>query len=76
MKDLLEFLAKSVTGDEKIEVTEEELEGQTTLTIKAPKEKIGLLIGKAGKTIRALRLLVKVRATLEKKGVTIDVVEA
>lgn len=76
MKDLLEFLAKSVTGDEKVEVSEESEEGQTVLTIKAPKDKIGLLIGKAGKTIRALRLLVKVRATLEKKGVTINVVES
>ncbi|MBI3396858.1 KH domain-containing protein [Candidatus Woesebacteria bacterium] len=76
MKDLLEFLSKSVTGDDTIEVNEETDGGQTVLSIKAPKDKIGLLIGKAGKTIRALRLLVKVRATLEKKGVIINVLEA
>jgi predicted RNA-binding protein YlqC (UPF0109 family) len=36
---------------------------------------MGLIIGKRGKTIRTIRNLLRVRATLEKKGVSVAVVE-
>lgn len=73
MKKLLEFLIKGVVPDEDVSI-EEEIEGESHFfSIKVPTDSVGLVIGKAGKTIKAIRNLVKVRATLEKKGVSIDI---
>ncbi len=74
MKDLLTFLLKGITGKE-IPV-EETVEGErTSLYIKPPEDTMGIIIGKGGKTIRVIRNLVKVRATLEKKAVSITIPE-
>ena len=72
MKDLVTYIANSITG-EKLEI-EERAEGERiNYVIMAPEEVIGLIIGKEGKTIKAIRNLLKVRATLEKKGVSLSV---
>jgi predicted RNA-binding protein YlqC (UPF0109 family) len=73
MKDLLEFLLKGLLGEAKFEVIESEDEGRVAYTIKTDPENIGLIIGKGGHMIKTLRNILKVRATLEKKAVSIDV---
>jgi len=73
MKDLLEFLLKGVLGKEKFEIVETEAEGRIDYTIKTAQENVGMIIGKGGKMIKTLRNLLKVRATLEKKAVFINV---
>ena len=73
MKELLEFLLKGMLGEEKFEVTESEDEGRIVYSIKTDPKNIGLIIGKEGKMIKSLRTLLKVRATLEKKAVAINV---
>ncbi len=73
MKELLEFLIKGIVPGEDVSI-EEEIEGDNHLfSIKVSPESTGLLIGKAGKTIKAIRNIVKVRATLEKAGVSINI---
>ena len=76
MDDLLTFLAKGITGGKEIKVVQEENNGFINYNIIAPKEAIGLLVGKGGKTIRAIRNVLKVRAILEKKAVGVMVGEA
>jgi len=76
MDDLLTFLAKGITGEKEIKVVQEENNGFINYNIIAPKEAIGLLVGKGGKTIRAIRNVLKVRAILEKKAVGVMVSEA
>jgi predicted RNA-binding protein YlqC (UPF0109 family) len=80
MKDLLEFLLKGLLGegdkDGDFEVEEADQDGRVVFTIKTKPENIGLIIGKEGKMIKALRNILKVRATLEKKAVSLDVIEA
>jgi predicted RNA-binding protein YlqC (UPF0109 family) len=73
MKDLLEFLLKGLLGDEKFEIIEEEDEGRVVYTIKTQPENIGLIIGKGGHMIKTIRNVLKVRATLEKKAVSLNV---
>lgn len=73
MKDLLIFLVKGVLGEEKFEVSEAEQEGRVVYTIKTDPKNIGMIIGKGGKMIGNLRNILKVRATLEKKAVNIEV---
>lgn len=73
MKELLEFMLKGVLGEEKFEVAETDDQGRVVYTVKTAQENIGLVIGKAGKMIKNLRNILKVRATLEKKAVSINV---
>lgn len=73
MKNLLEFLLKGLLGEAKLEITETEDEGRVAYTIKTDSENIGLIIGKGGHMIKTLRNILKVRATLEKKAVSLNV---
>ncbi len=61
MKDLVAYIAKSITLEpEKIEVHSEVSEdGTTIITISAPQSQVGRIIGKMGKTINALRTIIK-----------------
>ncbi len=76
MKELLEFLLKGILGDKKFKISEEEADNHQSFVISVPKEEMGIVIGKGGKIIRALRNILKVRATLEKKAVSLEVAEA
>ena len=73
MKDLLEFLLKGLLGEEKFEIIEAQDDGRILFTIKTAPENVGLIIGKGGHTIKSLRNVLKVRATLEKVAVSVNV---
>lgn len=78
MKELLEFLLQGILGDVKsenkpFEIVEIEDGGRVSYTIKSAPENMGLIIGKGGRMIKSLRNILKVRATLEKTAVTLDV---
>ncbi|MBI3443681.1 KH domain-containing protein [Candidatus Woesebacteria bacterium] len=75
MKKLLEYIIKNIVGREDFEVEEKEEEGLMSLNVVANPEYVGLIIGKQGKTIKAIRNLVKVLAVLEGKSVNISVTE-
>ncbi len=62
IQDTLEYLVKSITSDpDKISVESSLGDDQlTVLTITAPAELTGQLIGKQGKIIKALRVLLSV----------------
>lgn len=76
MRDLIEFLLEGITGGKTFSVEEKSEEGLINYVISAKPGDIGLIIGKGGKTIRAIRNLMKVRATLEKKAINISVNES
>jgi predicted RNA-binding protein YlqC (UPF0109 family) len=73
MKELLEFLLKGLLGDEKFEIAEQSEAGRFAYTIKTAPENIGLIIGKGGHMIKSIRNVLKVRATLEKVVVSVNV---
>jgi predicted RNA-binding protein YlqC (UPF0109 family) len=73
MKQLLEFLLKGLLGDVEFTIDEVEDEGRIVYTIKTAPENVGLIIGKGGRMIKSLRNVLKVRATLEKKAVSLNV---
>lgn len=75
MKDLLEFLLKGVLVEEKFEIEETEDTGRLIYTIKTDPKNVGLIIGKGGRMIKSLRNILKVRATLEKKAVALNIGE-
>jgi len=58
LQQTLEYFLKAITNESQdITVDAIEENGMTTLTINAPKEKIGQIIGKEGKIIKSLRTL-------------------
>ena len=73
MKKLLKFLVEKITGNKDFEIQESEEEGRVDYMILAPEEIVGMIIGKGGKTIKTIRNLLKVRATLDKKAVSVSV---
>lgn len=77
MKDFLVYLVTQlVDHPDKVEISENTLEGQTILTIKLEKEDMGKVIGKEGKIIHAVRNLVKVLAIKEGKQVRVELLES
>jgi predicted RNA-binding protein YlqC (UPF0109 family) len=75
MKDLLEYLVENITGNKDFEISEKQDDNRSDYEINIDPSFFGLIIGKGGRTIRAIRNLAKVRATIEKKGVNISVAE-
>lgn len=74
MNELLEYILKSLIEDG-YEIDQKEENGKTIFEIKVVPDKIGLLIGKRGRIIKAVQDIVKIRARLENKIVYIKVVE-
>jgi predicted RNA-binding protein YlqC (UPF0109 family) len=71
VKDLLTHIIEGILGKKNFEINEE-VEGDfVRLMLKVPPEDTGLIIGRGGFTIKAIRNLIRVRATLEKKGATV-----
>lgn len=76
MRELLEYILNHTFSNTEITVSESESEeGDVVLTIQAPQEEIGKIIGKGGKVINAMKQLVKIQAIKENKRVEINVEE-
>ena len=59
MQDVLSSIAKTLVDQpEKVQVAQSSSQGGTVLTITVPREERGKLIGRQGRTVRALRTLV------------------
>jgi predicted RNA-binding protein YlqC (UPF0109 family) len=75
MRDLLEYTISGIIGNKDFEIEENQDTDRSDFEIKIDPSFFGLVIGKGGRTIKAIRNLLKVRATIEKKGVNISVTE-
>ena len=76
MKDLVEFIAKSLVDDpSKVEVTEIEEGSNLRIELRVAKEDMGRIIGKGGRVANSIRVLIRVAAAKEGKRVTLDVIE-
>lgn len=63
MKELIEYIAKSIVNEpEAVVVTEEENEQGITLKLQVADEDKGRVIGKQGRIAEAMRTLVRVKA--------------
>ncbi|HVZ66884.1 MAG TPA: KH domain-containing protein [Patescibacteria group bacterium] len=75
MQDLLSHILEGILG-EPVEIKEETSEGFTNFVVNVPKDKVGIVIGKGGKTINAIKNVLKIRAIRENVRVDIQVNEA
>jgi len=76
MKDLIKYIAESLV-DNPEQVSVEEVEGNQTsvLELKVSKEDLGKVIGKQGRTARAMRTILSAASAKEKKRTVLEIVE-
>ena len=76
MKDLLNFIVTNlVTKPEAVSVEEQKDNGNINLNLTVDPTDMGLIIGKNGQTIRAIRKLLTVRAIAENVRVNLQLTE-
>ena len=75
MKDLLEFIAKSLVSEpEAVTVNETVKDDHITLKLHVGEHDMGKVIGKQGRIAKAIRTVVKAAASHENKRVTVEIV--
>jgi len=76
MKDLVEYIAKSLVDEpDSVEVTEEVEDEASVIRLKVSKDDLGKVIGKKGRTAKAMRTLLAAVATRDEKRSTLEIVE-
>ena len=77
MRDLLEFLARSLVADPNaVQVSEvEEIDGEVVLELEVAEDDLGRVIGRGGRVANALRSVMKAAATREEKRVVVDILD-
>lgn len=77
MKDLIEYIAKSlVEKPEEIVVSEETAEdGSVLVKLAAAQEDMGRIIGKQGRNAKAMRTLLNAKATRESRRAALQIME-
>ena len=76
MKAFIEFVAKGlVDKPEDVQVTEVEGEQGAVLELRVAKEDLGKVIGKQGRTARALRTLLGAASSKARRGIMLEIVE-
>jgi predicted RNA-binding protein YlqC (UPF0109 family) len=76
MKDLIAYIAKAlVDKPEEVVVTEIEGEQTSVIELKVAKEDLGKVIGKQGRTARAMRTILSASSTKLKKRSVLEIIE-
>ncbi len=77
MKDLIEYIARSlVEKPEEIVVSEETAEdGSVLIKLAAAQDDMGRIIGKQGRNAKAMRTLLNAKATRESRRAALQIME-
>jgi predicted RNA-binding protein YlqC (UPF0109 family) len=78
MKELLEYLVRGlVEHPDEVRVNEvEEEDGTTVLELSVAQDDYGSVIGRGGRTVSALRTVVKTAAAKRERRVFVDIVDS
>jgi len=76
MKELIKYIAKAlVDNPEQVEVSEVEGNRTSVLELKVAKEDLGKVIGKQGRTARAMRTILSAASAKLKKRSVLEILE-
>ena len=76
MKDLISYIAQAlVDHPEEVSVTEVEGNQTSVLELKVAKEDLGKVIGKQGRTARAMRTILSAASAKIKKRTVLEILE-
>ncbi len=76
MKNLVLYLTQQLVNDiDNVEVVEHRDDDRVVITVKVASDDMGRIIGKNGKTAKAIRQLVAVKAARENCRATVEIVD-
>ena len=76
MKELIRFIAQAlVDNPEQVQVNEIEGEQTSVIELKVAKEDLGKVIGKQGRTARAMRTILSAASTKIRKRAVLEIIE-
>jgi len=76
MKELIEYIAKAlVDRPDQVSVVEVQGEKTSVIELSVAKEDLGKIIGKQGRTARALRTILTAASTKLKKRAVLEIIE-
>lgn len=76
MKELVEYLAKNLTTEpKKVRVEEEDIDGRNIIKLHVAEGDMGMIIGKGGRIIKAIRTLLKISAIKRNERVYLELVD-
>jgi hypothetical protein len=76
MKELIKYIAQAlVDNPDKVEVTEVQGEQTSVIELKVAKEDLGKVIGKQGRTARAMRTILSAASTKINKRAVLEILE-
>jgi predicted RNA-binding protein YlqC (UPF0109 family) len=76
LKDLIEFIAKAlVDHPEEVEVAEVSGEQTIVLELKVAKDDLGKVIGKQGRTVKAMRAILNAASSKVRKRADLEILE-
>ena len=76
LENLLLFLARSLVDEpEKVEVEGRETESRVDLTLRVAQGDMGKVIGRGGRIVKAIRIVMKAASVKENKRVNVEIVD-
>ncbi|MBU0463265.1 MAG: KH domain-containing protein [Proteobacteria bacterium] len=76
MKELIEYIAKAlVDNPDQVSVSEVSGDQTSVLELKVAKEDLGKVIGKQGRSARAMRTILSAASTKLKKRTVLEIIE-
>ncbi|MGH7278000.1 MAG: KH domain-containing protein [Candidatus Rokuibacteriota bacterium] len=76
MRELVEYIAKALVDEsDSVKVTEVAGESVTVIELRVAQGDLGKVIGKQGRTARALRTILNANATKMRKRAVLEIVE-
>ena len=76
MKDLVEYIAKAlVDNPDQVSVSEVSGDQTSVLELKVAKEDLGKVIGKQGRSARAMRTILSAASTKLKRRTVLEIIE-
>ena len=76
MKELIEYIAKALVDDpDQVNVSEVSVDQTCVLELKVAKEDLGKVIGKQGRSARAMRTILSAASTKLKKRTVLEIIE-
>ncbi len=76
LKELIEYIAKAlVDSPDQVKVSEIEGERTSVIELSVAKDDLGKVIGKQGRTARAMRTILSAASTKAKKRAVLEIIE-
>ncbi len=76
MKDLIKYIAQAlVVNPDTVEVSEVQGEQTSVIELRVSKEDLGKVIGKGGKTAKAMRTILSAASSKDRKRAVLEIIE-